>query len=175
MQNIQKSWDGGYDVGKSLRELAKYNLAPHEPTRDVTTKTDAGEAQREQEGFNIKYQEKLRIFLDRESALEKGLKQAYSYIFSSFCTKTMQQRIEEHPDYNTTIDDPIELLKIIQILMHDPVRAQYPFASMTSALMRLINIKQTPVEKLVDYLKRFKQLKDNLLSYMGKNFFGIFY
>ena len=33
----------------------------------------------------------------------------------------MQQRIEEHPDFGTIQDDPIELLKIIKLLMHDPV------------------------------------------------------
>ena len=58
----------------------------------------------------------------------------------------MQQRIEEHPDYNTILNNPIELLKSIQILMHNLVHAQYPFASMTSALTRLINVKQSPVE-----------------------------
>ena len=38
----------------------------------------------------------------------------------------MQQHIEEHPDYTTMLNNPIELLKAIQILMHDPVHAQYP-------------------------------------------------
>ena len=68
----------------------------------------------------------------------------------------MQQRIEEHPDFNTIQDDPIELLKIIKLLMHDPIPAQYPFASMTSALLQLINVKHGVNEQLLDYLKRFK-------------------
>ena len=70
------------------------------------------------------------------------------------------------------LNNPIELLKAIQILMHNPVHAQYPFALMTSALTRLVNVKQTPVENLVDYFKRYKQLKDSLISYLGKNFLG---
>jgi hypothetical protein len=40
----------------------------------------------------------------------------------------MQNRIEEHPDYESKIqDDPIELLEKIKVLMHNPIRAKYPF------------------------------------------------
>ena len=39
----------------------------------------------------------------------------------------MQHRIEEHPDFESTIqNDPIELLKAIKIVMHDPIRAKIP-------------------------------------------------
>ena len=51
--------------------------------------------------------------------------------------------IEQHPEYESKIqDDPIELLEVIKNLMHDPIRAQYPLASMHEAVIRLINIKQ---------------------------------
>ena len=143
------------------------DLTTEEPTRSISTKTDTDQANREQEGYNIKYQEALRIFMEREDKLEKGLKQAYAYIFASYCTKTMQQRIEEHPNFNNMQDDPIELLKTIKLLMHDPVRAQYPLASLTDALTWLINVKQGINESLIDYVKRFKQLRDVLKSYLG--------
>ena len=43
----------------------------------------------------------------------------------------MQHRIEEHPDFESTIqNDPIELLKAIKIVMHDPIRAKYPYTSL---------------------------------------------
>ena len=55
----------------------------------------------------------------------------------------MQHRIEEHPEFDSKIqNDPIELLKAIKIVMHDPIRAKYPYASLTEALMRTLNIKQ---------------------------------
>ena len=44
----------------------------------------------------------------------------------------MRTRIEEHPDYVTSIlDNPIELLDKIKTLTRDTVRAQYPIALMT--------------------------------------------
>jgi hypothetical protein len=86
---------------------------------------------------------------------------AYALIFSTYCNKTMQNRIEEHPDFESTIrDDPIELLEKIKVLMHDPIRAKYSsYASLTEALIRLMNIKQFEQEQLLDYIKRFKQFR----------------
>ena len=82
----------------------------------------------------------------------------------------MQQRIEEHPDFNTFRNNPIELLKVIKLLMHDPIQVQYPFVLMTDALAQLINVKQNTLENLIDYVKRFKQLKDVTKSYIGSDF-----
>ncbi len=65
----------------------------------------------------------------------------------------MQSRVEEHPDFESEIkNDPIKLLEVIKVLMHDPVHAQYPMISMTEALARLVNIKQSNNEQLLDYV-----------------------
>ena len=80
----------------------------------------------------------------------------------------MQHHIKEHPDFESTIqNDPIELLKTIKIVMHDPIRAKHPYASLTEALMRTLNIKQLEHESLIDYMKRFKQSRDVLKSHIG--------
>ena len=96
---------------------------------------------------------------------------AYTLIFSSYCNKTMQNRIEEHPDFESKIqDNPIELLKAIKILMHDPVRAKYPYASLVEAIIRAVTIRQQENEGLLDYVKRFKQQRDILKSQIGSEF-----
>ncbi len=47
---------------------------------------------------------------------------AYALIFDNYCNRTMQVHVEEHKDFESKIrDDPIELLKAIQILMHAPI------------------------------------------------------
>jgi hypothetical protein len=76
-------------------------------------------------------------------------------IFSTYCNKTMQNRIEEHPEFEMTIcDDPIELLNKIKVLMHDPIRATYPFGSLTEAISRMLNLKQSENEGLLDSKSR---------------------
>ena len=98
------------------------------------------------------------------------MKQSYTFIFDTYCNKTIQDRIEQHPKYESKIqDDPIELLEVIKNLMHDPIRAQYPLASMHEAVIRLINIKQYEGEALLEYVKRFKQCRDAMKNYAKKN------
>ena len=45
---------------------------------------------------------------------------------------------------------------------------------MMSALLQLINVKQGVNEQLLDYLKWFKQLRDNMKSYLGDKALTIF-
>jgi hypothetical protein len=85
-----------------------------------------------------------------------------------YCNQTIQNRIEEHPDYETIIrDNPIELLTKIKVLMHDPIRAKFSFALLTQAMIRMLNIKQIENEGLLDYVKRFKQSCDIMKSHVG--------
>ena len=100
--------------------------------------------------------------------METNLGRAYALILSTYCNGTMQHRIEEHPEFDSKIqNDPIELLKAIKIVMHDPIRVKYPYASLTEALMRTLNIMQLEHESLIDYMKRFKQSRDMLKSHIG--------
>jgi hypothetical protein len=65
-------------------------------------------------------------------------------------------------------DDPIDLLDKIKMLMHDPIRAKYPYASLTEAMSRMLNIKQIESEGLLDYVKRFKESGDiSMKSHVG--------
>jgi hypothetical protein len=76
---------------------------------------------------------------------------AYSLIYSTYCTTTMQARIEEHKDYESTIkNDPIKLLEAIQVLMQNPMRARYPFATMTDAFTKVLNYRQLEGQDLTD-------------------------
>ena len=95
----------------------------------------------------------------------------YSLIFSSYCTRQMQQQIEEHPEYNMKIlDNPIELLKQIKTLAHDTVRAEYPIASIVNHVARWVNVKQYEDENLLDYVKRSKYNRDIAKSQIGTEF-----
>ena len=135
VQYILKTFKDGNDVAQSIKDGKLFDLSKEEPTRTMSQAIDTDAAAIEQVGLDIKYQEELRRFLDRRDNLRQGLVKAYALIFSNYCNKTMQNRIEEHPDFDTKIENnPIELLEAIKMLMHDPVRAQYPLVSMTDAL-----------------------------------------
>ena len=122
----------------------------------------------EQDRFDMRYHAEIKQFLDWQSGIEANLMKAYALIFGAYCSKAIKSWLEEHPDFETTIrDDPIELLKTINILMHDTVRAKFPYASLHDVMMRLFNLRQQEHEHLTDYEKRFKQTKDVVKAHMG--------
>jgi hypothetical protein len=175
IQHIQKTYKGGQGRAKSLEDRIVIDLNAQEPQREISQETDPADKIVIQAGLNIKYQEELRRHLDRKDALKEGLNKAFALIYTNYCTKTMQSRIEEHPDYQSTLkNDPIAVLEAIKLLMHDTVRAQYPMVSMSDALDRMINVKQQDNESLLDYVKRFKQLRDVSKSQLGNTFLDTF-
>jgi hypothetical protein len=174
-QHIQKSYKNGSDVAASLKQGSKLDLSSNKPKLQITKKKDA-DGTNEQRGFEIEYQELLSRYLNRVDCLDENLKKAYALIMTNYCTKSMQSRIEEHPDFTSKIeDDPIALLEAIKVLMHDPVRAQYGFIYiMTDALGRFYHTRQAQEEVLSDYYKRFKQEHDVLKSTLGTEFLNHF-
>ena len=118
--------------------------------------------------MEIKYQTDYIRYRDRVNMLEQNLIRAYALIFSTYCTKVMQSRVEQHADFeNEIMDDPIKLLEVIKVLLHDTVKSKYPYTSVTNSLRNFIMIKQNDHEQLLDYAKRFRQARDLLKSQMG--------
>lgn len=168
IQTIQKTFKNGQDVAESLRELKKKDLKSERPVLEVSSDTDADKKKIEDKGLEIEFDAKLKIYLERVELLRTNMTKAYGLIIANYCSTTMQTKIEEHPEYESKIlDNPIELLDAILILMHDPVRAKYPFASLTDAISHLVNIKQVENENLLEYMKRFKQQQSILKSHLG--------
>jgi hypothetical protein len=55
-------------------------------------------------------------------------------------------------------------------MINDPVRARYPYASVTESITRFMTCKQLEDKSLADYVKRFKSNRDGLAQTMGKDF-----
>ena len=172
-QYVQKTYKHGQDIAESLRELQKKDLSGEMPVRQMSTYVKESEERVrkiEQEGYDVLYTAEVQNYMDRKNTLETNLGRAYALILSTYCNGMMQHRIEEHPDFESKIqNDPIELLKAIKIVMHDPIRAKYPYASLTEALMRTLNIKQLEQESLIDYMKRFKQSRHAEVTYQWRH------
>jgi len=144
IQYIQKNYvNGGFDVAQSIDEMKIIDLDLQEPVREIAKDKDDDMCKMKQDGMNIKYQEELRQFLTRKEELQKGLHQAYALIFTNYCTKLMQQRLEQHPDFDDKLKNkPIATLEVIKTLMHDSVWAQYPLVSVTDTFRHFVNCQQ---------------------------------
>jgi hypothetical protein len=147
VQYLQKTCRNGQDAAVSIRNLEVIDLTSHEPSRGSSTRIDNAENLKQQAGMDIIHQAELERYLERNDTLEQNLTKAYALIFSTYCNKTVHNRSEEHPEFETVIrDDPIELLTKIKVLMQDPIWAKYPFASLTEAISRMLNLKQSENE-----------------------------
>jgi hypothetical protein len=175
VQFIQKTYKNGQDTAASIRNLVVMDLTSHTPDRAIATAADSAANQNKQTGIDSLYQAEPERYLDRKYMLEQNLARAYAVIFSTYCNKTMQNRIEEHPKFAKLIhNNPIELLNKIKVLMHNPRRAKYSFASLTEAISRMLNIKQSENEGLLDYFKRFKESLDIMKSHIGTDILNKF-
>ena len=97
----------------------------------------------------------MHMFIERKYLLKENETKAFSLILNSYCTKPMQNRVQDHPKYESKImDDPVRLLEEIKTLTHDTVQAQYPIASIVEQLATWINIQQHDEENLTEYMKR---------------------
>ena len=173
--HVQKTFRDGYEVAESLRDEEAFDMDAERPIRETSVLPNATEIQRadkviEQEGMDMVYQAELTLFLERKGIFRQNLTKAYALIYKDYCSPTIQHRVEESEIFDSAIrNDPIELLKAIRSLMHDPLRARFPFASLTSAMTRMVTIKQEESESLLDYVKRFKQNRDITKSHIGEN------
>jgi hypothetical protein len=170
IQQIEKTYKGGIDIGQSLEDMKEVDLISAIPIRVIATSEEPEEKLVEQAGLDIMYDNEVGRY-----PLREGLNKAYALIFTTYCTKQMQARIEQLPDYESKLKHkPIAVLEAIQTLMHDPIRAQYPLVSMTDHLVRLLTTKQRDNESLLDFVKRFKQTRDVAKSQLGSTFLNEF-
>ena len=105
--------------------------------------------------------------MDRKEQLDENMKKLYTKIFTVYCTTSMQQRLEEHPNFDKFEDDPIATLEVIRNTTHETICAQYPFVTIVDSIVRWMNARQGEDEDLITFTKRVKQLSDVVKSMIG--------
>jgi hypothetical protein len=171
IQLVQNSFRNGKDVAASLRKIEKIDMTKNMPTRKISRETGTDKAT-EQEGFNMLYKAEINIYTKRKHKFKNNMSKVYSLIFLQHCNKMIQDRITGHLEFESKIkNDPIELLKAVEILINDPVRARYPYyVSMSESITRFMTCRQQEKESLTDYMKQFKSNRDGLVQTTGKDF-----
>ena len=114
VQYVQKTYKHGIDIAESLDKEVIKDLTTLTPGRRVSVIADADRKKVEQEGFDIEFKIRMEEHIKRVQQLEENKTKAYALIYSNYCNRVMQIRIEEHVDFENKIkNDPIELLMAI--------------------------------------------------------------
>jgi hypothetical protein len=109
---VKKSFRNGKDVADSIRKMDRIDMTSRIPIRRLSGATNADDRATEQKGYDILYQAEIGMYTKRKHKLEDNMNKTYSLIYLQHCTKTIQDRIHVHPDFETKIkNDLIELLK----------------------------------------------------------------
>ena len=87
------------------------------------------------------------------------------------CTSSdLKTTIKEMSRFNNQIrDDPLELLKVVEHLMHVPMKAVYPTLTLIETIARMMSLKQGEKEGLATYLEHFKSKKNAMINLFGKS------
>ena len=94
--------------------------------------------------------------MKREKKLEENVKKAYAMIFKEFYGSNVQNRIKYHPKYDRILKNLLKLMDAIAQSMYEPIRATYPYLSLTSYIARIMYTRKQNKEVLVIYTERFK-------------------
>ena len=115
------------EVMAETNGISEDDYATYTPDRQPTKKEKRKLAVI-QEQHNKSYDNAMERLEDQKEIYDENMKKIYMKIFDEYCTTTMQNRIQQHPDFNSTLkDDPIKTLETIEILIHNPVRVVYPW------------------------------------------------
>ena len=103
VQYVQKTYRNGQDITISLRNLQKVDLMGERPCRGQSISLDENKARMEQSSLVIIYQAQITRYIERVETLDQNMTRAYALIYSTYCNRTLQNRIEEHLNFATTI------------------------------------------------------------------------
>ena len=166
INSVQQQLDKGVDIADAILDGKLTDWDKNAPELQESDSTDPLIYKKETKKFETTYEKEVDRHIERKEKFRENLRITYTMIWD-LCVKTMKTRLEEHPDFDEFPRNPISMLEAIKGAMHAPVRAQYPFVSLTDSLIRWINAKQKEDEDLVDFVRRVKQNFDVVKNTMG--------
>ena len=125
------------DVIDSLKSDKKKDVKNHEKVKTVkpvdTSEEAKEDARLQNEAYKLDFVNQAQDARARESTLDSNLRVAYNIIFSNFCDKELQNRLEHKENFNKEIEnDPFKLLAAIKEMMHTTSHEKliYPFETL---------------------------------------------
>jgi hypothetical protein len=159
---IQKEFGTGMlDIYDSIDKEATLDLEKELPKVRTFTNKDDKIAEIENKAYTYDYRDDMKVHKQRVLTFKENLVKVYGLIWDNYMSSTMQNRIEQHPEYASKIkNNPVELMLAIQASMHETVRAQMSILTLFSALTKFFTYKQKEDMTNAEHLKGFKEHRD---------------
>jgi hypothetical protein len=166
---IQKEFGTGMlDIYDSIDKEEEIDLSKEKPVVQTSKSSDDKVAEQENKAYQYDYRDDMKLHKQRVLTFKENLVKAYGLIWDDYMTTTMQNRIEQHPEYASKIkNNPVELVLAIRSSMHETVRAQHSIITLFSALTKFFTYKQKEDMTNGEYLKGFKEHRDVFKTQWG--------
>ena len=96
---IQKNYDCGHDIAKSIRTGQLVDLDAEKPIRTLATGDKKAKRNLIQSGLDMEVSTRMSAQVKREQHLHSNLPKAFAYIMNDYCTDGLKTRLIALPDY----------------------------------------------------------------------------
>ena len=166
---IQETFDEPINVVDSLGKKRKKVLNKPKLKDYKSTETDPDLKKLDEDQLKEEWKVDYDWFKKDERMFKESWTKAYALIWKNYCSKEVHVALEEMSDFESRIkDEPLELLKEREMLMHVPQRAKYPPLTLVEVLSEFTRVKQGEKESLFDYLNGFKSEVKIIKRLFGK-------
>ena len=167
INHIKRTYVRGNDIAEALRKLEAPDTDTWKPTLRMSTSIDDATKAQENKQYKLDYKAEYDEFMKRKRGFEENQYKAYAELWAQ-CNKAMKSKIEARTDYESAVyNDPIELLRAIKEHALNYEESRYEMATIFDALKAFVNCCQKDKENIQDYTKRFKVVREVLISHLG--------
>ena len=167
INHIKRTYVRGNDIAEALRKLEAPDTDTWKPTLRMSTSTDDATKAQENKQYKLDYKAEYDEFMKRKRGFEENQYKAYAELWAQ-CNKAMKSKIEARIDYESAVyNDPIELLRAIKEHALNYEESRYEMATIFDALKAFVNCRQKDKKNIQDYTKRFKVVREVLISHLG--------
>ena len=162
------------DMVTSIRDQKLIDLDAFEPRIAALTKTDPDERELELEENKEKYSMQLKNHIHRVENLKENKYYVRSLVLQRYITREMDVKIRNEADFDTVLEDPIQLLKRIEGFSKRSEDGNYDVWYLWETLSKWTNMKQGPTEGLPRFKERFLRQAELVQEQLGTDVFENF-
>jgi len=172
---LQKEYNNGNDVAKSINKMARIDFNALKLTVDISTSMDPKVAKQENKANLEAHKYLMQRHIDCMEVYVDSMKSVYALIINKYCTTAMVTSLKQLPTFKSKIkNNPINLLKAIAEAIHTPIVNQYHFETLINAFIRWLTDKQQKNESIDNYLAQNRHYTSIVEAQLGKTFSGDF-
>ena len=145
-----------------------------EPVVQVSTDPDPNRKEAEDKALQTNFTAQLKIYHARKEDLRQNQPFVRSLIMTKFVTTEMEDKLRNEADFDTTLQNPVELINRIEKFMKESHDGSYDVWNHFQQQQKLFNMRQHPEESAINLMKRFERQREIVKEQAGDDLFKEF-